>query len=428
MFYPPGAPKKSQLSRKLWPLSQTTLGINLSRPSLRVRLKGLSMMLLSGALGAVCFTYLASQRWRALDGEAVLFTVTYTQWTTLGITVAKLGLDTYLFAIMTGDPGIRINLTSFTLRYSAPISLVFGLVLIPLFGPLPALLLSLTVLSESASVLLSAQMTALRLYSFPAAASLLKYPTFFVFLLLLSYVMPLHAPQVASALCVGSILRFAYLATRRLPAGERELKYKPTFWVAVHHPLNLVLFKADQLILPLFGAGIASLQIQQYTYLTKWPELVSGLATTVGIVFFPSLYSTVRDLGWSVLRHNWSKSLLAAYAAGSCATTFAYCFGFNGAPPINLTLPFGLSIALLLPVNLATYALLRDSRLRGLIRNLLLSLTCGLLVCGAAVYTGSAIILSFVVPIQLVVFLTLFVSISPGAPTYSYGRPDTSTA
>lgn|ERR1035438_6990205 len=391
----------------------------LSRPSLRGQLKGLVLLLLSSALSGLCFTYLASRRWRALDAEAVLFTVTYTQWVTLGVTLAKLGLDTYLFALVTADPRLRIDMHRFSLRYSAPISIGMGLVLIPVFGLAPALLLSITVLSDSASVLLSAQMTALRHYSYPATASLLKYPLFFLFLVCLSFITHLHALQVASVLCLGSLLRVAYLATRHLPPGEKVLDYKPSLWIAVHHPLNLVLFKADQLTLPLFGATAITIRFQQYAYLTKWPELVSGLTSTVGVVFLPTLYCKVRDLQISLLQHKWIKWLLILYAVGVCAATFTYCIGFNGAPPTRLVLPFSLAIALILPVNLGTYTLLRHSCLKVLIRNLILSLLCGLFVCGTAWFTRSALILSCAVPIQLTVFLTLFLAKPPGTQTLS---------
>lgn len=426
MFNTTGAPKETRPSRGFWPPFDTTLGILLTRAPMRGRVKGLVMLLLSGALSGVAFIYLASQRWRALDAETVLFTVTYTQWATLGVTLAKLGLDTYLFALVTGDPRIRLDLNSFLMRYSAPISFAVGLALIPLFGLVPALLLSVTVLSDSASALFTSQMTALRQYSFPAVASLLKYPAFFVLLLVLSFVMTLHALPVAAALCVGSILRFVYLATRRLPPGERNLTYKPSFWIAVHHPLNLILFKADQLMLPLVGASALSIQFQQYAYLTKWPELVAGLTSSVGIVFLPVLYRKFTELSWPLLRHNWIKVVLVVYAAGAYATTLTYCLGFKGAPPIGLALPFSVSVALLPLVNLGTYALLRQSHLRGLIRNLTLSLLCGLLVCGIAGYTGSAFVLSFAVPIQLTVFLILLLGLPSGTPTYSYAVVETS--
>jgi hypothetical protein len=220
-------------------------------------------------------------------------------------------------------------------------------------------------------------------------------------------------------LCLGSLLRVAYLATRHLPPGEKVLDYKPSLWIAVHHPLNLVLFKADQLTLPLFGATAITIRFQQYAYLTKWPELVSGLTSTVGVVFLPTLYCKVRDLQISLLQHKWIKWLLILYAVGVCAATFTYCIGFNGAPPTRLVLPFSLAIALILPVNLGTYTLLRHSCLKVLIRNLILSLLCGLFVCGTAWFTRSALILSCAVPIQLTVFLTLFLAKPPGTQTLS---------
>ncbi len=407
-------------TRTTQPLGSTRQ--TLTRVISSAELTGFLQMFLSNVVGGLCFSYMASGRWNALDSQAILFTISYTQWINLGVTFAKLGLDTHLFAIVSSDPETRLLLWPFLLRYSAPISIVTAIALIPVFGTIQSLLLAIIVFSEATSVLTAAQMTALRIYSFPAIGSLLKYPLFFILLAVLSIAGPLRTTTVTFVLCLGSLIRWGYLATRSIPQGSTHIWYKPTLWIALSHPLNLVLFKLDQLMLPVFPVRSGAIALSEYAYLTKWPELISGVLTTAGTVYFPNLYSQVLKLKYSIFSHRLTQTGLAVCLIVIASGTLVYARAFKNPISFSLLPGFFLSSALILPVNLGTYILLRHSRLQALIRNLALSNLIGLLVWISVARLESPVGLSYVVPSQLFVFATLFLLRRWGTRSETYGH------
>src|SRR5438105_1329645 len=93
---------------------------------LRLRLWGFVQLIGSGALGALGLSLLASNRWRVLPEPDVARVLLFIQWEALGLTVAKCGLDTVLFAVVTRSPEVEFAIGRTIVRRLAPLAVLVG--------------------------------------------------------------------------------------------------------------------------------------------------------------------------------------------------------------------------------------------------------------------------------------------------------------
>jgi hypothetical protein len=396
----------------------------------RADLIGILQLLGSGIIAAVGLTVIASNRTRVVDAEVAIFILLFVQWETLGLLIAKTGMDQLIFATVSRQPHLWFSLGSLVRRRIVPIALLFGLVCSLFFSPFAGALMAASLTFDAYAVIAIAELNARREYRTSSVANLLNYPVFFGLLCILAQWGPVTERVALIAFVVSSAARSIWLAAcRRRPEGALVIRPTAVNQVALQPVLNCFLFRIDQLALavPGLATGLATVQpefLQVYLFLAKFPELASGLLNMAGTVIMPRVMlpptgkpPSRRD---QLARH-W---IVLACAIPSCAVallTYLRLWRDGGSVPWTLAIPFALHAILIFPVNLVSYSMVAQGHLATLLRNLLIAFGIGVLVIIGLVIGKQVSPLAWVVPAQLLVFLLVSGSLAWGrsSPLYA---------
>lgn len=380
------------------------------RAAARSRVAGFLQLFGSGAIGALGLSLLASNRWRLLPSADVARLLLFIQWETLGLTIAKCGLDTVVFAVVSHDASIRFGIGRTVVRRVLPLALVVGAAGTGWFGLEAALALTLAMVSDAYATMAMADLNAHGRFGTSASSNLLNYPLFFALLAASASLRPLDVSFAEWAFAASSVARAAALWTARSRWRSRgQMMPAAQGAVAVQQALNYTLFRSDQLLLALpLAASLASVT-PSYLYLAKLPELAAGLLTIAGTVLFPALFDRgserPRLVAW--LQDGALKlALLATAILMVLGAGALWLFLWRGAGriPALLAMPFLAHVALILPANALTYWLLSRGYVRALLRAQVVGAAIGLPVALVALTAGNAPILALSVPLQLAIF------------------------
>jgi hypothetical protein len=106
---------------------------------------------------------------------------------------------------------------------------------------------------------------------------------------------------------------------------------------------------------------------------------------------------------------------LAGYAAAVTAALFAYLFLWNGqAIPLYLAVPFLVHSLCIVLVNNITYSTLRQGYLQRLLVNLTWAVLAGVVIFLFMQHDFSVRTLSWIVPVQLLLFICMSLTLSWG--------------
>ena len=98
------------------------------------RLLGVVRLIASGGIGAFSLSLLASGR-LPVSTEQSSFAILFIQWEALALTIAKVGGDQLIFAVVSADPSQRVELHPLIKRVVLPLSILAGLLAALAFGP-----------------------------------------------------------------------------------------------------------------------------------------------------------------------------------------------------------------------------------------------------------------------------------------------------
>jgi hypothetical protein len=364
--------------------------------------------------------FLASGRSGLLDGPLVVYLVSILQWINLGVTVAKFGLDVYIYAAVTKDASLVFDLKSFSIRYTVPASLGVALIALFMFDSETAVACFIGTLFEALSIILIAEQTARTEFVASAVSSFLRFPVFMLGLCVWNSFARPERYSILILLTATSVARFVFAAQSRVrPQGlVRLVRYSVSLRSCTLYPLNFLIFKIDQLLLP-FVSKHGSLLAAQYTFVSRWPDALSGLGAAIGAAVFPHSF-VGRDESWCTwikrtLRGRWPIAIMVT--VGIIGATELYCQLWKGEPiPHWLIVAFVFQALLIFPANLAAYSLLREQCLSGLLLRFVCSSLLGFVLIGCAFGLGKLHLIALVVPIQLSIVIVSLFALSWGQP------------
>jgi len=204
----------------------------------------------------------------------------------------------------------------------------------------------------------------------------------------------------------------------------RQVVCTASLEMGVQQALNYLLFRADQIVLAILGLQLQSLNdAGMYIFLAKFPELAAGIMVVAGTVLFPRIYISypcdIRQLLGALVKHG---PLAAGYVAALALSMYVYLLLWKG-PDISpwLLLPFLLHTMVIVLVNNITYSALRQGYLRRLLTNLALAVSVGLAVAVQLHFGFNVFALAWIVPVQLLVFITLTFALNWGRTRQLYG-------
>lgn len=363
----------------------------------------------TGLISALCISLMTAGWVSAIERGTAAQLGVFIAVQVLGVTVAKFGLDSFVFAKASADPSIYL----FDLRPSlgalvAPATLVVAGVAFVASGEVAQGSVFLaSVLTDAYSAIRIAELTARRRFVLVAIGNLAKYPLYFILVFAGAAIMVPTYESLLYLFAIVSVFRSGVLAllTRASP-----LETLPAFGaglLAVQQALNYLLFRIDQVGVPLLSSAVSDLRgdsLSEFVFLVKFAEISSYFATAVGSLVFPSLllrwgsahpHRRIERLLANVLLWLLLQGLLLAYV----------WILWPGEPPGAYLLPIGVAAALSLEVNFRTFHWLRENRLVELVSALGSSVVIGLGIAVLAMGTESMLLVYWIVPAQMVTFL-----------------------
>jgi len=224
---------------------------------------------------------------------------------------------------------------------------------------------------------------------------------------------------------LSSLVRWFWLKRHRfVQPGMQEVFCRANVEMGAQQALNYLLFRADQILLAIVGLKMASLEnAGMYVFLAKFQELASGVMLVAGSVIFPKIYIKSpfdhRAILDELKRHT---VYVFGYIAVITLSMYCYVNFWKGHPiPFTLALPFLIQTMCIILVNNITYSVLRHGYLRRLLTNLSFSVLVGLLISTAMQFNFSALTLSWIVPVQVLTFVTLSFALKWGETRELYG-------
>lgn len=390
------------------------------RGDIRRSLTGFASLLGSSVISAIGFVVIASRRWAVFDTELAVFIILFVQWQTLGLTIAKTGIEQVVFAVVTGDDSRYFDPRDYLFRTAMPLALLFSIAVGVVFTPWTALVAFATIVLDTYSLIVMADLNARKRFGITALSNLLNYPLFFVAIFGINCFRPLDRTSVLAVFLLSSVVRWLWMARNRTVAVNLQRSSSSiSVGMGTQQALNYLMFRSDQILLALMGLRESRpADVGLYLFLAKFPELVSGVVVVAGAVYFPGMYLrypfTLRELMRGSAQ---GVAVLGCYGASLVAALAVYTLLWNGpAFPRFLLVPFLVHGFCVIMANNITYSTLRQGYLRALLRNLSAAVVAGCLLAAYVQFDASLAAVAWIVPVQLMTFILLSVFLEWGQP------------
>ena len=366
----------------------------------------------SGLFTTIGFVILASGRIYTIEDDISLFVLLFVQFQMIGLTISKFGLDNLIFAKYIADNNYKIDPVEYIKRFGIYLILLFCTISYFTFNFESSIFLFFLLIFDTFSILSLIQIAARGNYNSTLISNFLSYPLFFLLFFGISFFYSLTKTQILFLLVLCSFLRaissFYNFKFIRQPNSNLSFDYK----IGLQQILNYVIFKTDQII---FSFGVISalvfnyndLDLKKFIFLSKFPEIVSGIMVSLAVLYTPSLYINSKEKYLSVFSKYKNFILLAILIAS--LGMFFYSFLWKGDDVISvyLLLPYLVHVLLIIVVNMITVGFLMDQKINNLIKNLVFSITAGLVTLFIVFVFQITNGILWAIPIQLLTFSLL---------------------
>jgi hypothetical protein len=348
---------------------------------------------------------MSSGRAHGIDPDACVRFLLFVPWQTLGVTVVKCGVDTWVLSRGGSWTGRSLALGKLLIRRYLPLSVLVGLLLLTRLPPFACAVAMSTAFADAVATVLSNEMATHNRVTHAAATNFLKFPLFFLLICVVAAFARVNFNLLLVVFGLTSAARLIVLLLLR--ADERESGEQPNaFALGTQQILNYGLFKNDQLVTGIVNsAGTAGDAV--FVYLARFPELISAMLTACAPVLLPGIYARK---GMDTLR------VLVRSTQGALGIAaiilVATLYGATAAKPMATAvwplLPAVIMHSVFaLPVNYRTYALFREHRERTLLTGLVKANAVGIGISAviASLLAEIPPAILWVVPAQQAVFL-----------------------
>lgn len=384
----------------------------------KTALTGFASLLGSSVISALGFVIIASNRFVEIESATAVFIILFVQWQTLGLTIAKTGIEQVVFAVVTENEAAYLNPAKYVFSKAVPLSAIFSVAVFFVFTHWAAFVAFCTIILDTYSLIITADLNARKKFSITSLSNLLNYPLFFVLLFSINFYGNLSINVTLSIFLLSSVMRFVWLKCNQIvPLHMTEVCCNVNFSMGIQQGLNYLMFRADQVVLAVLGVTVQlKNDIAMYVFLAKFPELLSGILVIAGTVLFPRYYIKYpfdQKMIFSWLRNK--ISVILVYISMLALALYMYTYLWSGRMfPFYLMIPFVVHSLCIIVANNITYSSLRQGYLRRLLSNLAISLVAGLSLTLLACLKFTIIYLAWIVPLQLMVFIALTFSLKWG--------------
>lgn len=379
--------------------------------SIKKTIGPLASLIGSGLVGALCLTAMTAGDLSSVSGETAAKLAIFISYQTLGLTIVKAGLDGYVFAkSSTGESNNLFDLSGAFKKKIITSSLAFGIFSMFYMDDFYVVTVCvLSVIFDAYSAIRLAEYASLRRFKIVAIGGVLKYPFYFATVFLFGLFERLEFYFILNIFIAVLFLRsfFIYLVSK--PLVSVALPSYSMLILGFQQVLNYILFRVDQLSIPIFSKNITTFDeeyLRIFVGLTKYPELVSYLATTLGVVVFPRV---LQHWNTNNADSKLEKIAINCFIFVACAIgLYLYIAWFNFRTiDITILVALLMSSAMSFPVNYLTYRMLFLNELSWLNISLAFSLAPGAMFIFLIYVFKLPNLLYWAVPLQMIAFLIM---------------------
>ena len=370
----------------------------------------------SGLLTSLGFVLLSSGKFDYISNDLSVKILLFIQFQIIGITISKYGLDSLVFAKMIGDSNSVYDPLEYIKKKGILLSILCAGVYAVMYDYTYALVILCTIVFDVYSVVAIVQMNVMKHYNYAFFANIAAYPLFFGVLLVSSLFFEYSYGQMIALYVACIFLRFLlsciFIMKKKKTENIELMKLEVPFSLGIQQILNFSLFKIDQIIISLGAVllvffGIAGQDIQQILFLSKFPELVSGVLVSLSFLYAPYLIIESREGLIAVLdKYKW---LLLLYGVGLAVALWVYTLIWRGEADLDIVYAVSYLIVSVLAVfvNMVTLGYLKKNEVNILVKNLVISSGIGIVFLLIIPFLGMGRYMVCSVPIQMLFFLAL---------------------
>ncbi|NMG73934.1 hypothetical protein [Aromatoleum diolicum] len=369
----------------------------------------------TGIVGAVCLALMTAGKFEFVAPESAANLAIFIVFQTLGVTVVKAGLDSYVFARASSDlENAPYAMAPVFKKYVLPVWLLFALASYSILeSPIVVCICVFSTLIDVYSAVRVAEFTARKSFNTVAIANLSKYPLYFILLFIAGRFVNINYYDLLYLYLFISLVRFAVVfAASRATVFSAIPNYNFGL-LGVQQVFNYLLFRLDQVSIPAIRNMIPGLDpngLSQFVFYLKFPELVSYCVTAFGSVFFPILVTRfgANSISWRGERLVGNAAIFLACAFG--LLSYVTVFRSDGIS-LFVFVPLVFAAFLSFEVNFITFKLLAVGDFRRLLIGMGGAIVCGVALIGVAVLLQSVNFLYWIVPLQMLVYMTFVMRI-----------------
>ncbi|OOB81752.1 hypothetical protein HUE46_03625 [Flavobacterium columnare] len=370
-------------------------------------------LLSSGLLTSIGFIVLASGGLNFIKSDIALQVILFAQYQMIGLTVCKFGVDNQLYASFLVDASKKYDPLCYMKNNGLYLALFFSLIIYFLEKDLlDSFLVFLLLILDVISILIIVQLGARRLFEQVFLSNFLSYPLFFIVFLILEFFMNLNKSEFILIFLLCSFIRFLITFKFYNQIVAIELNPKLEFKLGIQQLLNYILFKYDQIIFSLgtvsmIWFGYNSDELQKYLFLTRFPELISGVLVSLVFLYGSEMVVTKRE---DFLNHiNKNRLAIIFYLFLLALFFFVYLFFWKGNSIITYydVLPYFLISVMIIFVNMITLGMLKVKKVNNLNFNLFLSIFLSIIFQILLMFLEIKSIVLWSVPLQMLFFIVL---------------------
>lgn len=370
-----------------------------------------SKLLGSGLITSVGFVLLSSNRIHSIDSGIMVRLLIFLQIHTIGLTITKLGFDSMAFAAYLDKPNLKANINNFIVKKCLPLSLIVFTITLYKFSLLIATITVVNTLVDQYSSSVISQLGFRHKFNITFFLNFISYPLYFIVVILFSFFLRLELNDYVVLFFVIMSLKFCfsfYFYSKVQCEGHIEIN--PKWIMGVQQILNYLLFKVDLVILtmPLVAStflAITEKETIQILFLSRFPDLISGVTISLSVLFYPNFYFTNRFEFIKVVK----KKYVVLYFFFLLFLMLLYLNLWRNSFALSIyNIIFYFIVGFLVVFsNLITFNLIRDENYKILIKNLIKSVSLGgiyAIIC----YIFNFNFLFLVVALQLLLFIFYF--------------------
>lgn len=365
------------------------------------------ILLIPGALTSLLLFLLSSNKLLPNQQEITVFTLNLLQIQTLGIIIAKYGVDQIILSRLNRNNHIRLK--QFYSKRVIPLSIIFSLAIAYLKGLSYLLYFILLLPMEVFSTITVIELSISRKFKLSSFISFLGYPLILISIWITAKFGFLSENLVFCIFFFGSVIKFIACISLR-NKGRKEDIAVLSYLMPLQQVGNFLMFRLDQFLI---ATGLASMlflstiSVNEYLFLAKFPEITSGVIVALSPILYKR-FGDKQDFSISMLLKN--KQLLFFAAVAFVVQILVYVIFLKPQQPLDIMIyfPFMLTTLLILPANLVTYVLLKHSDLIKI--NFLNAVSCiaGSLVLCICLFFRTAVVFCYIIPVILFSYIMLY--------------------